>query len=274
MTPDTLPDRIGPRTATLDDLFSLRGRVALVTGGAGRYGALISEALAEAGAIVIVGSRNLKRCEETAGGLRAVGLEAAAIALDLSSPTSIEQGSEIVESRWGRVDVLFNTAVARAGGHADTMTGSDWDATLAVNARGLFLISQRVGLRMAQRGSGSIVNVASIHGVVSPDFQIYGSTGWTSPANYAFEKGGMIQLTRYLAVLLAPHNVRVNCLSPGGLYAPSMPEEFVTNYSRRTPLGRLVGPDDIKGAAVFLASDASAYMTGQNLVVDGGYTAR
>jgi NAD(P)-dependent dehydrogenase (short-subunit alcohol dehydrogenase family) len=126
---------------------------------------------------------------------------------------------------------------------------------------------------MAKRGTGSIVNVASIHGMVSPDFSIYGATGLTSPANYAFEKGGMIQFTRYLAVLLAPYNVRANCLSPGGLHSPLMPDEFVTNYCRRTPLRRMAEPSDIKGAAVFLASDASAYITGHNLAVDGGYTA-
>lgn len=255
------------------DLFSLRGKIAFVTGGAGRYGVPMAEALGEAGAFVIVGSRRLDRCESLAESLRAKGCEAAAIEIDLADAAAIDRGCASIEGRWGAVDVLVNNAVARSGDALDSMTGLDWDATLAVNARGLFLICQRIGRAMAGRGSGCIVNVASMHGVVAPDFGIYGATGLTSPANYAFEKGGMIQFTRYLASLLAPRNVRVNALSPGGLYAASMPKEFLDNYCDRTPLHRMAAPDDIKGPVVFLASDASSYITGCNLVVDGGYTA-
>jgi NAD(P)-dependent dehydrogenase (short-subunit alcohol dehydrogenase family) len=255
-------------------LFSLSGRVALVTGGAGRYGQIISEALAEAGALVLVASRDTDRCAAFVEELRKAGHSAEAVTLDLARPDSIDRMWDEIRSRWGRVDVLFNNAVARAGAHFDRMTPGDWDTTLAVNARGLFWICRVVGLDMARRQAGTIVNVASIHGVVAPDFDIYGSTGWTSPANYAFEKGGMVQFTRYLASLRGAHRVRVNCLSPGGLDAETMPDEFVANYSRRTLLGRLARAADIKGVAVFLAADASAYITGQNIVVDGGYSVR
>ncbi len=127
---------------------------------------------------------------------------------------------------------------------------------------------------MIQQGSGSIVNISSIYGVVGPDFSIYEGTDMTMPAFYAFDKGGMIAFTRYLACRLAKHGIRVNCISPGGLRDPSQPLAFVRAYESRVPLGRLAGPEDIKGAVVFLASDASSYVTGTNLLVDGGWTAR
>lgn len=259
--------------STVADLFSLSGRVAVVTGGCGRYGRPISTALAQAGATVIVASRDLEHCLEFANELRSRNLQAHAQQMDLSSVGSVGDGWRQIEDRWHHIDVLVNNAVARSGTHFETISEEDWYKTLSVNAIGLFVISKLAAGHMTSRRSGSIINIASIHGVVAPDFDIYGSTGWTSPANYAFEKGGMVQFTRYLAALLGPHSVRVNALSPGGLYAESMPDEFLENYCRRAPLGRLASPIDIMGAAVFLASDASAYVTGHNLVVDGGYTA-
>ena len=126
---------------------------------------------------------------------------------------------------------------------------------------------------MARQGSGSIVNVSSIYGVVGPDFSVYGDTGMTTPPSYAYDKGGMIAFTRYLATYLGPRGVRVNSLTLGGLYT-EQDERFVREYVARTPLRRMAGPDDVKGAVVFLASDASAYVTGTNLVVDGGWTAQ
>jgi NAD(P)-dependent dehydrogenase (short-subunit alcohol dehydrogenase family) len=126
---------------------------------------------------------------------------------------------------------------------------------------------------MCEQRSGSIVNIASIYGMVGPDFHIYQGTEMTSPVNYAFAKGGMINLTRYLASYLAPFGVRVNCLSPGGFYTNDMPPQFLERYLNRTPLRRMAEADDIKGPAVFLASDASRYVTGQNLAIDGGWTA-
>lgn len=255
------------------ELFNLRGRTALVTGGTGRYGRPISEALAEAGARVLVASREMEKARGVTDELKSADLECYPVVLDLSSGRAITHAWESIKGSWGHVDILFNNAVERSGARFETMTEDDWDKTLSVNAKGLFTLSRLAGQEMAERRSGSIVNVASIHGVVAPDFRIYGATGLTSPANYAFEKGGMLQLTRYLASKFAPHNVRVNSLSPGGLHSDSLPEEFLTNYCARTPLRRMANASDIKGAALFLASDASAYVTGHNLVVDGGYTA-
>jgi NAD(P)-dependent dehydrogenase (short-subunit alcohol dehydrogenase family) len=173
----------------------------------------------------------------------------------------------------GAVDVLVNNAVAREGGTIDTTTAEQWQATSTVNSLGLFLMCKHASVPMVARGRGVIVNVASIYGMVGADFGIYEGTDLTSPAFYAYDKGGMITLTRHLASWLGRHGVRVNCVSPGGLGDEDQPAAFVANYERRVPLHRLAGPEDIKGAVAFLASDASQYVTGVNLPVDGGWTA-
>lgn len=255
------------------DLFSLEGRIALVTGGAGRYGRQISLALAEAGATVIIASRDLARCEQVAQTLRECNLDAHAMTLDLTVDASVKDLAVQIARTWKRLDILFNNAVTISTGPFDKYTVEEWAGVMEGNSIGLFRACRVFGDLMIRQRSGSIVNVASIYGIVSPDFNVYGEhVEMTSPPSYAFAKGGMIQLTRYLAVYFGRYGVRVNCLSPGGLYSPQMPDDFVANYCARTPLGRMAGPNDIKGAAVFLASDASAYITGHNLVVDGGYT--
>ena len=174
----------------------------------------------------------------------------------------------------GRIDVLVNNAVARGGADIRTTSAQDWAETSAVNSLGLFLITRECGEQMIAQRSGVIVNIASIYGMVGPEFAIYEGHGMTNPAFYAYDKGGMINFTRYLAAFYAPHGIRANCISPGGLATPDQPAEFVASYSSRVPLGRLAGPEDIKGPVVFLASDASRYVTGVNLPVDGGWTAR
>lgn len=255
------------------DLFSLEGRVTLVTGGAGRYGRQISLALVEAGAIVIVASRDLARCEHFAAELRAAGYKAEARVLDLTSEGSVRALAEDVHATWKRLDVLFNAAAAVSTGAPDRYPTSEWARVMDCNATGLYRSCLVFGTMMAEQGGGSIVNVGSIYGVVSPDFRIYeGHTEMTSPPSYGFAKAGMAQLTRYLAVYFGGRGVRVNCISPGGLYSAAMPAAFVARYRARTALARMAGTNDIKGAAVFLASDASAYVTGQNLLIDGGFT--
>ncbi|MHB8540299.1 MAG: SDR family oxidoreductase [Candidatus Acidiferrales bacterium] len=256
------------------ELFSLRGRVALVTGGAGRYGGQICAALAEAGATVIVASRRVERCEELAACLRGGGFDAEGLALDLTKEESVQDLASQIESRWGKLDVLFNNAVAVSAEPLEKHSAEDWTRAMECNSTVLYRACRAFGELMSRQSAGSIVNIGSIYGVVSPDFRIYdGHDEMTNPPSYGFAKAGMIQLTRYLAVYFGPLGIRVNCLSPGGLHASSMPHDFVEKYVYRTPLGRMAGANDIKGAAVFLASDASAYITGQNLLVDGGYTA-
>jgi NAD(P)-dependent dehydrogenase (short-subunit alcohol dehydrogenase family) len=258
--------------STLDS-FRLDQRVALVTGGAGIYGVHISRALAEAGAHVVIASRDQEKCAALAADLRGTGLKASAELLDLGSEKSILALRERIVSGFGRLDVLFNNAVARAGGDPSTTTGEEWESPMQINSTGLFLSCKIFGELMKNQRSGSIVNIASIYGMVGPDFHIYEGTDMTSPANYAFSKGGMISFTRYLASYYGRFGIRVNSISPGGFQTEDQPERFVEQYTKKTLLGRMAVADDIKGAAVFLASDASSYVTGQNLAVDGGWTA-
>lgn len=256
------------------DRFSLAGRTALITGAAGLYGTHFARALAEAGAHVVLTSRDEERAAEAAAALRAEGHVAAGLALDLADPADTERFAAELRDRVGAVDVLVNNAVHRAGGSLEQTTVEDWEATSAVNSRGLFQLTQLIAQGMAERGSGSIVNIGSIYGIVGPDFSIYDGTGMTMPAFYAYDKAGMIGFTRYLAAWLGPRGVRANCLCPGGLGTDDQDRRFVEAYSSRVPLGRLAGADDVTGALVFLASDASAYVTGATLPVDGGWTAK
>lgn len=265
-----MPDDTDP----LRRMFGLDGAVALVTGGAGLYGRHIADALAGAGAHVALAARNEAACEQAVAELTGRGLSASAHRVDIGVEESVRSLRAELAARFGRVDVLVNNAVARAGSDIDRTTAGDWELTSQVNSLGLFLMTREFGAVMVGQGRGSIVNIASIYGMVGPDFSIYGASGMTSPAFYAYDKGGMINFTRYAASYYAPHGVRVNCLSPGGLATDDQPAEFVANYSAKAPLGRLAGPDDVKGAVVFLASAASSYVTGVNLPVDGGWTIR
>lgn len=252
------------------DNFSLAGKTVVVTGGTGLYGQPFSSALSEAGAHVIITSRELERAQQAASELPG---PATGLALDLADPSSIEDFGSKLAAEFGAVDVLVNNAVHRAGGSVESTTAEDWDATSAVNSRGLFLVTQAVGERMVERGSGSIINIGSIYGLVGPTFGIYAGTAMTMPAFYSFDKAGMVGFTRYLAAAWGPSGVRVNCLAPGGLRSEGQPDDFVAAYESRVPLGRLASDDDVTGALVFLASDASTYVTGVTLPVDGGWTA-
>jgi NAD(P)-dependent dehydrogenase (short-subunit alcohol dehydrogenase family) len=258
---------------TVAQLHDLTGRIAVVTGGAGLYGRPVCAALAELGAHVVVASRDLTACREAAAALAGRGLQASAHAVDLADEETIVALCRTVVQQHGALDVLVNNAVYRRGGTIATTTAADWQSTSDINSLGVFLMCKHAVEPLAAGGRGVIVNIASIYGMVGADFAIYAGTEMTSPASYAFDKGGMISLTRHLASWLGPRGVRVNCISPGGLRTPDQPAPFVDAYCRRVPLGRLAGTEDIKGAIAFLASDASAYVTGINLPVDGGWTA-
>lgn len=256
------------------DRFSLTDRVALVTGGAGPlFGSSISRALAEAGATVIVASRSRETTEAFASGLRAEGYRARGMRLDITRPESIEALRREVLEEYGRLDILVNSALAREGhgGGFEEQTAEQWAVSAQGDMIGLFLLSKAFVPEMARQGRGSIINIASIYGIVSNDPTLYEGTEMRQPASYPFVKGGMLQFTRYLAAYSGKSGVRVNCVSPGG-YFNHQPEPFVERYCRRVPLGRMMGHEDLQGAVVFLASDASAYVTGANLVVDGGWT--
>lgn len=255
-------------------LVDLTGKVAVVSGGAGLYGRHICRALAGAGAHVVVAARSTDACHAVVDDLSATGLAASAHRLDLADEESIVRLRVEVVERFGSVDVLVNNAVARAGGDLVGTTAADWEATSTINSRGLFLATREFGAQMMSQRSGVMINISSIYGMVGPDFSIYGDTGMTNPAFYAYDKGGMISFTRYAASFYAPYGIRVNAISPGGLGTNDQSAEFVENYSAKVPLGRLAEPLDIMGPVVFLASEASRYVTGINLPVDGGWTCR
>lgn len=257
------------------DTFSLEGKVALVTGGAGLYGRQILAALAEAGAQTYTASRNLESIEAVAAGHRANGLDVTALQLDQGEEKSVLEVRDKVLERSGKIDVLVNNAVLRPmkGGYKDD--ASTFAESMKVNATGLFVITRAFGDAMAEQKSGSIVNVGSIQGMIGPDPSIYTGTnmsGWYP--DYFFHKGGMINFTRFMGSYYGQWGVRCNCIAPGGFWTASMPEPFVKNYSAKTFLNRLACESDLMGVIVFLASDASAYITGANIPVDGGYTAK
>ncbi len=256
------------------DRFSLRGRVALVTAGAGPlFGRSISTALAEAGATVVTASRSLERNEAFAAELRALGHDAHGLAADQEDLASIDALHEEVARRFGRLDVLVNSALAREGhaGAFEEQTPETWRHAAQGDFAGLFRHCQLAVAAMKKQGGGSIINIASIYGVVSNDPTLYEGTDMVQPATYNFVKAGMINFTRYLACYYGRSGVRVNAISPGGFFN-DQPAPFVERYTHRTPLGRMMGHEDLQGTVVFLASDASAYITGANLMVDGGWT--
>jgi NAD(P)-dependent dehydrogenase (short-subunit alcohol dehydrogenase family) len=258
-------------------LFELNDRIAIVTGGSGLYGKSISLALAESGATVIIASRNLEKCREFAQEINDLGLKADAFKLDQGEEESIHKFVDEVLSKYGHIDVLVNNSVSRDGmADLDKVSRDGWEMAQRVNSTGLILLTQAVIAGMVPRRQGSIINIGSIQGVSGPRFPVYGDTGMSSPINYTFDKWGMVGMTKWIANKYGKYNIRCNCISPGG-YGPGVEEmigknEFYDNYRKLTPLGRFGNDEDMKGPIVFLASDASAYVTGHNLLVDGGWS--
>jgi NAD(P)-dependent dehydrogenase (short-subunit alcohol dehydrogenase family) len=252
--------------------FSLLRKVAIVTGGAGLYGRFIVEGLAEAGAFVYIASRNIERCREIAEEFKKEGYKVEAAKLDQSDEESVSDLKEKIIREKGRIDILVNNAVLRPmRSYYDEI--EKFRISMEVNAVGIFNLTRTIGEVMKNQKNGSIINISSIQGIVGPDFTLYEGTDMDVPPDYFFHKGGLINLTRYFASRLGPYNVRVNSISPGGLYT-GQEERFVERYNKRTFLGRMAKGEDIKGVVVFLASDASSYITGTNIIVDGGYTAK
>jgi NAD(P)-dependent dehydrogenase (short-subunit alcohol dehydrogenase family) len=260
------------KSRNIKELFDLTGRVAIVSGAAGLFGRQIAESLGEAGAIVCCAGRNLERSTKFVESLIARGIAAEAYTLDQADEGSILALRDEILHRHGRLDVLVNNAVARP---MKSWAGSiqEFAESMAINATGIFAMTKLIGEAMASRAGGSVINVDSIQGLIGPDYSLYEGLPMDAPPDYFFHKGGMLQLTRFAAARLGPSGVRVNAICPGG-YENGQPPEFIERYNRRTFLGRLAGDDDLKGVIAFLASDASAYITGAVLPVDGGYTAK
>jgi NAD(P)-dependent dehydrogenase (short-subunit alcohol dehydrogenase family) len=265
--------------------FDLHGKVAVVTGAAGLLGREHCTALAEAGARVVVTDLDGAACESVAESLSEDHRVAAlGLAADITQPDSVEALGERVMSSFGQIDILVNNAAiddkfssaAPDESRFEHYSVERFRRMLEVNVIGTFLCAQRLGRRMAARRTGSIINVASTYGLVGPQQDLYrradGTQSFFKSPGYPTSKGAVLQFTRYLATYWGKLGVRVNALSPGGVAQDPDPV-FVANYAQRTPLGRMAEVSDYRGALLFLASDASAYMTGANLVVDGGWTA-
>ncbi|MBI2441702.1 MAG: SDR family oxidoreductase [Lentisphaerae bacterium] len=257
------------------DKFSLKGKVALATGGAGLYGRQIVAALAEAGAQTITASRHKEPLERLAEEQRNLGHDVTVLTYDQGLEASVLALKETIVRRWGRLDVLVNNSVLRPMKKGFQDDAATFAESMQVNATGLFVVTRAFGDLMAANKSGAIINIGSIQGLIGTDPTIYRGTsmsGWYP--DYFFHKGGMVNFTRFLASYYGAAQVRCNCVAPGGYQTAAMPETFVRQYSERTFLGRLANDTDLKGIIVFLASDASCYITGATIPVDGGYTAK
>ncbi|EGB14000.1 short-chain dehydrogenase/reductase SDR [Pseudodesulfovibrio mercurii] len=263
----------------IKELVDLTGRTAMITGGAGHIGQAFCDALAEAGADIAVLDMDADRVEDTAvrvaeeWSVRTLGLT-----LDLADEaTLVTMPGEVAEAL-GSLDILINCAafvgtskLTGWGVPLEEQSVATWRAALETNLTAPFALTQAAIPFLRRTGHGSVVNIGSTYGVVGPDMSLYDDTKMGNPAAYGASKGGLIQLTRYLATVLAP-DIRVNAISPGGV-ARGQDPKFVERYVARTPMGRMATEEDMKGALLFLASDLSAYVTGQNLMVDGGWTA-
>ncbi len=253
--------------------FSLEGQVVLLTGGAGLYGRGLAADLAKAGATLIIASRNLQACQEVADAENAAGGNVTAEQYDQGDEASIKALLERIIERFGRIDGLVNNSVARPMGKEKPILEA-WEHSVKINVTGVFLMHHHFGQQMARQGKGSIVNIGSIYGMVGPHLDFYGNAPELYPRpDYYFHKAGMVNLSRYYAGLFGAQGVRVNTLSPGGFFN-NQPESFLENYNRETYLNRMGDDQDLGGPVVFLLSEAARYITGVNLPVDGGFTAR
>ena len=272
----------------IQEKFDLKDRLAIVTGGAGLLGAEFCKTLAEAGASVAVVDLNIEATKKVADALTKDGYNVKGFSVDITKPDSIKQLVASVLSDFGRLDILVNSAALDpkfdpdaaskgiAPGSFEDYPLAGWNAALNVNLTGMFLITQACVKPMIEHGKkGSVINICSTYGLNGPDQRIYIKDGKRvafKPVYYTVTKAGVLGFTKYLAAYYADTEIRVNALTPGGVYN-NHEEYFVKNYSAKTILGRMARKDEMNGALLFLASDASSYMTGNNVVVDGGWTA-
>ncbi len=267
------------------DKFNLQNRTAIVTGGAGLLGKEFCRTLAQAGAQVVVADLNQSAAQQVAESLNHEGMTACAVGVDVTDPESVRAMVSAALDSSGRLDVLVNSAAmdpkfddSQQGQHGNSFEDypvEAWRQALDVNLTGMFLCCQAASRPMLAQDYGSIINICSTYGLVGPDQRIYerpGKPPQFKPVFYSVTKSGVLGLTRYLATYFAGKNVRCNALTPGGVYN-NHDELFTANYSARTVLGRMARQDEMNGALLYLASEASTYMTGSNLVVDGGWTA-
>ncbi|MFC1900902.1 SDR family oxidoreductase [Chloroflexota bacterium] len=273
---------------SLPEIFSLSGKVAVITGGAGMLGVRHAEAIAEAGGIPVLVDINEVLLERQADIIAGnYGIDCPGIKTDITNKDEVVSLSRTILQKFGRVDILINNAANDAKvqeeieydtwSRLENFSLDKWNRDIAVGLTGAFLCSQVLGTEMANRGSGVILNISSDFGIVAPDQRIYSKEGLppdkqpVKPVSYPVVKSALIGLTRYLATYWADKNIRVNALCPGGVRA-DQPDEFIEQFAFRVPMGRMAEEDEYKGSVLFLVSDASSYMTGSTLIIDGGKT--
>jgi NAD(P)-dependent dehydrogenase (short-subunit alcohol dehydrogenase family) len=253
----------------IQQLFDLSGRVAIVTGGSIGLGRQMAQGLAEAGANLVLCARKKERCEQTAEELKQLGVQTLALGCDVKNPDDVRNVAEQTSNTFGRIDILINNAGTSWGAPIEEMRLEHWNKVMETNLTGTFLFSQAVGRFMVPQRHGKIINIASVAGLqgAPPEFQAIG---------YHASKGGIIAFTKDLACKWGVHNIQVNAIAPGWFptqMSRVLLERNSETFLKNIPLGRFGNDSDLKGAAVFLASDASNFVTGQVLVVDGGQTA-
>ncbi len=260
-------------------LFDLSGRVAIVTGGGGLLATEHAIALGAYGAKVILADVNKEKCDKAVEGLMEQGIVCEAKVCDVTRKESWQGLLEEVMRDLGRVDILINNAgftnqskSKNFDAEVEDFPLEDWNEIMNVNLTGTFLGCQVVGKQMLKQGKGCIINMASLYGVVSPNHNIYPGTGISQPIAYSVSKHGVIGLTKYLATLWAGKGVRVNALTPGGIFNDHE-GLFLERFKQLNPIGRMSDKSELRGAVVYLASDAASHVVGHNLVVDGGWTA-
>jgi NAD(P)-dependent dehydrogenase (short-subunit alcohol dehydrogenase family) len=242
----------------------LKNKVIIVTGGNGLLGSAIVRLIKQEGAFCVNFEINHKTNDDLSN-----------VECDITDENSMNQALALVIDRYKKIDGLVNNAYPRSkdwGNKFEDIKLNSWKKNIDWQLNSYFYMSQQVALQMTKQKSGSIINMASIYSVVAPDFSIYDQTNMTMPAGYAAIKGGLLNLTRYIASYFGPQNIRANSVSPGGIF-DNQNITFVQNYEKKVPLGRMGSPDDIAPSVVFLLSDESNYITGQNLIIDGGWTA-
>jgi gluconate 5-dehydrogenase len=260
---------------TLKELQSLKGKTAVVTGGAGYLGSAISETLAELGANLVLASRDQKKCEEkckrieeiNCGTVRAVGLQ-----VDVLRKDSIAGFLEGVHEHFPTIDILVNNAWSGNKNTWESISDEDWEYDVNMSLNSVFRLTKAFFPDLIAT-RGVILNIASMYGHIGPDYRIYDGKEFANPPSYGAAKAGVIQFTRYLASFLSPHGIRVNALSPGAFPHPptQMHEGFMQKLGSKNPMNRIGQPEELKGAVALLCSDAGSYITGQNLCVDGGW---
>ena len=255
--------------------FSLKDKTAYVTGAAGLLGSEISCALATAGAETIMLDINESNGKSIERKLQAKGYKACYEHFDITDLQNIESGCRDLLNKYHRMDVWVNCAYPRTndwGNTVENLSLESWQKNVDMHLNATAWLNRAVAMIMKSQGSGSIINMGSTYGVVGNDFTVYKGSDMTGPMAYSAIKGGIVNLTRYMASYFGPHNVRVNNVCPGGIFDHQNPV-FVKNYSHKTPLKRMGKPDEIASVVLFLASDAASYITGATIMVDGGWTA-